>query len=161
MALQPCTGEQLRAGFAQLPSSSSSALLLGRVYAEQADQMSKRKRAQVEQALSGDPVHDNKFLKRLDTDSLAYFHEVHSHWQSLEDLDERTIVADNALQEALAKPLQVGSDAECSRIVEALLSSASEEGLVSFADGLLEGSTWITLSTKYDRARFRAGQVKV
>ena len=110
--------------------------------------MGKRKRSTVEQNGADEAVQGDSFRRRLDADYLAYFHEIRSHFDTLEDLEERTTVADNCLQEVLAKPLQAATDAECSRIIEVLLPCASEEGLLALAAGLLDGTTWYTLATK-------------
>ena len=112
--------------------------------------MGKRKRTgeKVEVALE-EAQQGYGFRKRLDSEALAYFHEIRSHFDSLQEAQERTVIADNCLQEAAAKPLQAATDAECSRIIEVLLPSASEEGLIAFAEGLLEESAWLTLATKW------------
>lgn len=111
--------------------------------------MGKRKRQIVEQDSEARPDHNDRFRNRLDTDVLAYFHEVRSHFDAVDDAEERQRIADNCLQEALTRPLQVATDAECSRILEAFVSCASEEGLIALADSLVDEQTWLTVCTKY------------
>ena len=93
----------------------------------------------------------HRFLHRLDADMRAYFQEVKSHFDALgDDPQERHVVADSCLQEAVSRPLQVATDADCSRILEALLPCASEEAVIRLLEGLLDdGSTWLTVCTKY------------
>ncbi|KAK9798918.1 hypothetical protein WJX73_010578 [Symbiochloris irregularis] len=108
----------------------------------------KRKQRSVEEAsAAAAPEQPDRFRKRLDPEVLAYFHEIRNHFDSLELGEERTLVADNCLQEALKQPLQVTTDAECSRIIEVLLTSASALTTLELVEGLLEGDAWLTVST--------------
>lgn len=112
--------------------------------------MGKRKKRPADQEHNAvaAPEQPDRFRKRLDLDVLAYFSEIRTHYESLEPGDEQTLVADNCLREALKQPLQVATDAECSRIIEVLLTSASALTVLSLVESMLEGDTWLTVSTK-------------
>lgn len=112
--------------------------------------MGKRKKRPTEQeaAAAAPAEQPDRFRKRLDLDVLAYFHEIRNHYDSLDSESERSLVADNCLREALKQPLQVATDAECSRIMEVLLASASAMTGLALVEALLEGDTWLTVSTK-------------
>lgn len=75
----------------------------------------------------------------MDAETSSYFAEIASHFQTLEDDEERGLVADNALGEAAGQEPRVAADAACSRVLEALLPHASVPALAAFVAACCEG----------------------
>ncbi|KAK9812727.1 hypothetical protein WJX72_002737 [[Myrmecia] bisecta] len=89
----------------------------------------------------------DRFRHRLDEETVGYFTEVKTHFDSLEDAEEKSLLVGNVLEEAVGKELKVATDAGCSRILEAFLGSADAAHLGAFTSVFLEGEAWGTLAT--------------
>lgn len=91
---------------------------------------------------------------RLPEDTSSYFREVAERLKDLDDDEERQLLADNALEEAHAG---VAIDAECSRVVEALLPHVSTPNLCKFTKSCVEGETLGMMCTRWVAAAAAAG----
>ncbi|GAB4813915.1 hypothetical protein N2152v2_000961 [Parachlorella kessleri] len=78
-------------------------------------------------------------FSKVDQETSKYYEEISNHFKTLEDGEERQLVADNALGEAAGSEPRVASDAACSRVLETLLPHASIPALSAFVGALCEG----------------------
>ena len=75
--------------------------------------------------------------------------QVRATLDSLDDPEERSLLADNALEEASGRENEVASDPACSRVLEVLLGAASGDAVLNFAKAVLTGDKLLALATKY------------
>jgi hypothetical protein len=69
---------------------------------------------------------------RVEPETVAYLSEVSSHFASLDDPEEKQLLLANVLEELQGKELRIATDAATSRMLEALLASASASQLMQF-----------------------------
>jgi hypothetical protein len=93
-------------------------------------------------------MHAHQGFSRVDKETLAYFQEIDSHLKSLEDEEEKHLLAGNVLEGVLEKEVDVVTDAACSRVLEALLPWAGVPTLCAFAAKCLEGENLGTICTR-------------
>ena len=81
----------------------------------------------------------------VDESTASYFYEIEALLQTdpetPEQFEERTILAGNALEEAVGYEMALSMDARCSRIVEKLLTAAGDDDLVRFLAGITKEAT--------------------
>ena len=81
----------------------------------------------------------------VDESTASYFYEIEALLQTdpetPEQVEERTILAGNALEEAVGYEMALSMDARCSRIVEKLLTAAGDDDLVRFLAGITKEAT--------------------
>lgn len=87
---------------------------------------------------------------RLDAETLAYYAEIDGRMAELgvDDAEERSLLADNALGEAGGREAEVATDAACSRVLERLLPHASTEALCAFTQACVEGESLGAMCTR-------------
>lgn len=84
----------------------------------------------------------------VDESVLQYYSEVKEHFDGLDDAEERSRLALNALEEASGRELQIGTDALCSRVLEAFLPCAPTPSISQFCQALLSPPTFPTVIRK-------------
>ena len=81
----------------------------------------------------------------VDESTASYFYEIEALLQTdpetPEQVEERTILAGNALEEAVGYEMALSMDARCSRIVEKLLAAAEDDDLVRYLAGITKDAT--------------------
>ena len=81
----------------------------------------------------------------VDESTASYFYEIEALLQTdpetPEQVEERTILAGNALEEAVGYEMALSMDARCSRIVEKLLAAAEDDDLVRYLEGITKDAT--------------------
>ena len=87
-------------------------------------------------------------FSRLDQATLAYYKEIHECIKATDDEEEKSTVANNALEETRGREADIASDSACSRVLEALLPHASPESLAAFLTGCVQGDTLGILCTR-------------
>ena len=99
---------------------------------------SKRKHDQAFRgSLDGEIPHGR--TPRATQEIVTYFEELRSHFDSLDDREEQSLLVANALEEASGQECAVATDAGCSRVLEVLLPSAEPQQLAKFFQALLAG----------------------
>lgn len=88
-------------------------------------------------------------LPRATQEIVTYFEELKSHFDSLEDKEEQSLLVANALEEASGQECAVATDAACSRVLEALLPSAEPQQLAKFFQAVLKGEGLIAMASRY------------
>ena len=84
-----------------------------------------------------DQEHQGRY-SRLDEETIRYYEEVGGHFKTLEDAEEKQILADNVLSECEGREAEIVPDAACSRVLESVIPYASIEGLENFTRGCLK-----------------------
>ncbi|BDA51236.1 Nucleolar protein 9 [Coccomyxa sp. Obi] len=84
---------------------------------------------------------------RLDEDTIKYFTEAKSHLDGLDDPEEQALLVGNVLEELSGKEVRVSSDPTCSRILESLIPSISEEHMQPLLAALAKGEEFCLLSS--------------
>ncbi|CAL8466393.1 g5929 [Coccomyxa elongata] len=84
---------------------------------------------------------------RLDEDTIKYFIEAKSHLDGLDDPEEQALLVGNVLEELSGKEVKVSSDPTCSRILESLIPSISEEHMQPLLAALAKGEEFCLLSS--------------
>lgn len=88
-------------------------------------------------------------LPRATQEIVTYFEELKSHFDSLDDKEEQSLLVANALEEASGQECAVATDAACSRVLEALLPSAEPQQLAKFFQAVLTGDGLIAMASRY------------
>ncbi|PRW20602.1 pumilio-like protein 23 [Chlorella sorokiniana] len=108
----------------------------------------KREREGEEAAPGGGGERKQRGYSRLDAETASYYGEIGGRFAELDDDEERTLLADNALGECVERgAADVGTDAACSRVLEKLLPHASSESLCAFTQACVEGDNLGTMCT--------------
>lgn len=113
-----------------------------------------KKRKQSFEHSDGLPASKRSGLSResvystVDDSILQYFSEVKGHFDGLDDTEERSRLALNALEETSGRELQIATDVCCSRILEALLPCAPTPSITQFCQALLSPPTFPTVIRK-------------
>lgn len=95
----------------------------------------------------GDQEHQGRY-SLVDEETLRYYEEVGGHFKTLQDEEEKQILADNVLSECEGKEIDVVPDAVCSRVLESVIPYASIPALDKFMRGCLEGENLGTMCTR-------------
>ena len=78
----------------------------------------------------------------VDESTTSYFHEieklVEKDPETPEEVEERLILAGNALEEAVGHEMALSMDARCSRVMEKLLTQCTEGDLIRYLSGITE-----------------------
>ena len=81
----------------------------------------------------------------VDESTAQYFYEieklVEKEPETPEEVEERTVLAGNALEEAVGHEMALSMDARCSRVMEKLLASCADDDLVRYLEGITAGET--------------------
>jgi nucleolar protein 9 len=76
----------------------------------------------------------------VDESTAQYFYEieklVEKEPETPEEVEERTVLAGNALEEAVGNEMALSMDARCSRVMEKLLTSCADDDLVRYLGGI-------------------------
>ena len=111
--------------------------------------------------MAGKRTHDEAFqasadaeappgrLPRATQEIVTYFEELRSHFDSLDDKEEQSLLVANALREASGQECAVATDAACSRVLEALLPLAEPQQLAEFLQAVLEGAGLMAMASRY------------
>mmetsp|Transcript_39280 Transcript_39280/g.111208 ORF Transcript_39280/g.111208 Transcript_39280/m.111208 type:complete len:536 (-) Transcript_39280:554-2161(-) len=97
------------------------------------------------EAAGGQPGRVRK--SRVDQETLSYLSEIVETAKGVEDEEERSLMLGNALEEVEAAKLTVLRDAECSHIVEDLISQGSVVVSVKLLSMIADGDTFFELSS--------------
>lgn len=85
----------------------------------------KREREGEEAAAAGGGERKQRGYSRLDAETMSYYEEIGGRFAELDDDEERTLLADNALGECVERgAAEVGTDAACSRVSVQAFGSA-------------------------------------
>lgn len=87
-------------------------------------------------------------LPRATQEIVTYFEELRSHFDSLDDADDQSLLVANALEEASGQECAVATDAACSRVLEALLPSAQPQQLAKFFQAVLKGEGLMAMASR-------------
>ena len=82
--------------------------------------------------------HGDGRHSQLDEETLRYYEEVGAHFKTLDDDEEKQILADNVLSETEGKEADVVPDAACSRVIESFIPYASITAIDKFTRGCLQ-----------------------
>jgi hypothetical protein len=85
---------------------------------------------------------------RVDAETLKYYEEIGSHFKTLDDDEEKQVLAENVLAETEGKETEVVPDAACSRVVESLIPYASIPVLDKFLRGCIQEENLGVICTK-------------
>ena len=81
----------------------------------------------------------------VDESTAQYFYEieklVEKEPETPEEVEERTVLAGNALEEAVGHEMALSMDARCSRVMEKFLASCADDDLVRYLEGITAGET--------------------
>ncbi|BDA51149.1 Nucleolar protein 9 [Coccomyxa sp. Obi] len=83
----------------------------------------------------------------LDEDTINYFVEAKSHLDGLDDPEEQALLVGNVLEDLSGKGVKVSSDPTCSRILESLIPSISEEHMQPLLAALAKEEDFCLLSS--------------
>ena len=81
---------------------------------------------------------------------VTYFEELKTHFDSLDDKEEQSLLVANALEEASGQEGAVITDPTCSRILEALLPAAEPQQLIQFFEAVLRGQGLLHIASRYN-----------
>ena len=109
---------------------------------------SKRKHDEAFEGLA-DGARPPERVPRATQEIVTYFEELKSHFDSLDDKEEQSLLVANALKEASGQECAVATDAACSRVLEALLPSAEPQQLANFFRAVLKGDGLMALASRY------------
>ena len=88
-------------------------------------------------------------LPRATQEIVTYFQELKSHFDSLDDKEEQSLLVANALEEASGQECAVATDAACSRVLEVLLPCAEPQQLAKFFQAVLRGDGLMAMASRY------------
>ena len=100
-------------------------------------------------------------LPRATQEIVTYFEELKSHFDSLEDKEEQSLLVANALEEASGQECAVATDAACSRVLEALLPAAEPHQLAKFFRAVLKGEGLMAMASRYTSQTTQILKLKV
>lgn len=110
--------------------------------------MSAAKRDREEGEGAGPKRGGGKLHSLLDTETSSYYAEINERFGELDDAEEKTLLAENALGEASGKEAEIACDAACSRVLERLLPHAGTEALCAFTRACVEGESLGAMCTR-------------
>lgn len=87
-------------------------------------------------------------LPRASQEIVTYFEELKTHFDSLVDKEEQSLLVANALEEASGQECAVATDPICSRVLEALLPAAEPPQLAKFFQAVLKGEGLIAIASR-------------
>lgn len=96
----------------------------------------------------GDDAPPSVRLPRATQEIVTYFEELKSHFDSLDDKEEQSLLVANALQEASEQECVVATDPACSRVLEALLPAAEPQQLANFFQAVLKGEGLMAMASR-------------
>ena len=85
---------------------------------------------------------------RATQELVTYFEELKSHFDSLDDKEEKALLVTNALAEASGQECAVATDPACSRVLEALIPAAEPQRLASFFQAVLKGEGLMSMASR-------------
>ena len=88
--------------------------------------------------MEGGRLQPSKYARRVGDETQSYFLELGGRLREAEDEEERAAIAAGALEEVRGHELQVATDLECSRVLEAMLPLAQPTELHSFLSALTQ-----------------------
>jgi nucleolar protein 9 len=81
----------------------------------------------------------------VDEATASYFYEIEGlitkDPETPEEVEERTVLAGNALEEAVGHEMALSMDARCSRVMEKLLAQCGDDDLFRYLGGITTGAT--------------------
>ena len=97
----------------------------------------------------GEGMQHSSRHSRLDQETLRYYSEIDAHFSSLDDDEEKTLMADNVLTETEGREPEIVPDAACSRVLERLIPHASPAVFAKFLEGCVNGENMGLICTRY------------
>jgi hypothetical protein len=83
--------------------------------------------------------------------TVQYFVEVKHHFDGLDDLEEKSRLVENALEEAKGREVEIATDAMCSRVLEVFLSHAPASTFFRFCRAFLGNGKFSTIARRQVR----------
>jgi hypothetical protein len=96
----------------------------------------------------GPPGGEDFRHSRVDAETLKYYEEIGTHFKTLDDEEEKQVLAENVLAETEGKEVDIVPDAACSRVIEALIPYASIPALDKFLRGCIQEENLGVICTK-------------
>jgi hypothetical protein len=96
----------------------------------------------------GPPGGEDFRHSRVDAETLKYYEEIGTHFKTLDDDEEKQVLAENVLAETEGKEVDIVPDAACSRVIEALIPYASIPALDKFLRGCIQDENLGVICTK-------------
>lgn len=92
---------------------------------------------------------NSRGFSKIDEETLKYYAEIDAHFKTIEDDEEKHLLAENVLAETAGREADIVPDAACSRVLESLLPFASPSSLEKFTQNCIGGDNLGIICTRW------------